>query len=136
MLSPHGIVLDVDQLLANFDSATITRGLHYQREGRISAIAWREDGLALTGRCFGSGNNVYVVTASFAPVHGGLRLTVAHCSCPVGLYCKHAAALLIAADSEGSRQSNADRWRTVMDKVLDEIAPPARGHGLPIGLQF
>ena len=61
MLSSNGIVVDVDQVLANFDSTTITRGLHYQREGRVGAIAWRDDGLALTGRCSGSGNNVYVV---------------------------------------------------------------------------
>src|ERR1700712_1039190 len=121
MLSSQGIVVDVDSLLAMFSSATITRGLQYQREGRISAITWSDDGLALTCRCSGSGGNVYVVTVSFAPVPAGLRLTLAHCSCPVGIYCKHAAALLIAADAQVSRRPDPNRWRTVLTKMLNEM---------------
>jgi len=136
MLSSNGIDVDVDQLLASFSSATITRGLQYQREGRVSDISWSDSGLALRGRCSGSADNSYVVTASFAAAQGGLRLALAHCTCPVTMYCKHAAALLIAADTEQSRPQDPDRWRTVLTKVLDEMAPPARDDALPVGLEF
>src|ERR1700712_1294262 len=102
MLSSRGIVLDVDELLAPFPSATLRRGLQYVNEGRVRDVGWSDDGFALTGRCSGSGDNLYLVTARFKQAGQGLRLAWTDCSCPVFAYCKHAVALLIAADSSDS----------------------------------
>ncbi|MDT5398139.1 MAG: hypothetical protein QOK33_1370 [Mycobacterium sp.] len=136
MFSPQGFDLDVDELLAQFSSATIQRGLLYAEQGRVRTTKWRDDGLELTGRCSGSGANVYRVSATFEYVDGGLRLSWIDCSCPIGTYCKHAVALLVAVDAGDSRSPDADRWRTIITKVVDELAPPENDAGLPIGLEF
>ena len=57
MFSPQGFDLDVDELLAQFSSATIQRGLLYAEQGRVRTTKWRDDGLELTGRCSGSGSS-------------------------------------------------------------------------------
>jgi superfamily II DNA or RNA helicase len=134
MFSPRGF--DLDELLAQFGSATVQRGLQYANQGSVRDTIWSDDGLELTGRCAGSGNNVYRVIARFEYTPDGRELTWADCSCPIGSYCKHAVALLITADSGGSRRPDADRWRTVITKVVDELAPPDGAQALPIGLEF
>jgi superfamily II DNA or RNA helicase len=136
MLSPHGFVLDTDELLADFDDAAITRGLRYANQGRVRDTAWSDDGLELTGFCSGSGDRVYGVSVNFESFDDDLELVSADCSCPVGAYCKHAVALLLTAAQGESRPPDTDRWRTVLTKVLDELAPPSGEHASPIGLEF
>jgi superfamily II DNA or RNA helicase len=136
MYSPQGFVLDIDELLAEFSSAAIQRGLVYAEQGRVRTTKWSDDGLELTGRCSGSGVNVYRVSTTFEHVDGGLRLSWVDCSCPIGTYCKHAVALLVAVDAGDSRSPNADRWRSVITKVVDELAPRGAQAGSPIGLEF
>jgi superfamily II DNA or RNA helicase len=135
MSSPHGFELNTDQLLADFDVATISRGARYANLGRVRDMAWSDDGLVLTGWCHGSDHNKYWVDTRFRHVGDGLALAWVDCTCPVGAYCKHAVALLMTASS-GYPQPPADRWRTVLTKVLDELAPPGVEHASPIGLEF
>jgi superfamily II DNA or RNA helicase len=136
MLSSRAIVVDLDELLISFTAATVSRGLAYVKQRRVRDATWSDDGLALTGRCSGSGDNAYRVAARFELHGAGVRLARTECSCPVSVYCKHAVALLIAAASSESRPRDPDRWRTVFSKVLDETAPPGDDHGSPIGVQF
>jgi superfamily II DNA or RNA helicase len=135
MSSPHGSALNVDELLADFDVPTVARGTRYFNLGRIRDVAWTDDGLVLTGRCQGSDRNEYWVDIRFKRLDDGLALALVDCSCPVGIYCKHAVALLLTASS-GYPQPPADRWRTVLTKVLDEMAPPSTEGASPIGLEF
>ena len=136
MLSPHGFGLDLDELLAQFGSATIQRGLQYASQGRVRDPVWSDDGLKLAGRCCGSGVNVYQVNAFFEYVADRRSLAWVQCSCPIGSYCKHAVAVLITAGSGHSPPPSPERWRTVLTKVVDELAPAAGGPAAPIGLEF
>jgi superfamily II DNA or RNA helicase len=136
MWSPHGFALDLDELLVQFGSATIQRGLQYASQGRVRDAVWSQDGLKLAGRCSGSGVNVYRVGAFFEAVRDGHRLAWVECSCPVGSYCKHAVAVLVTAGSGPSPPPQTEHWRTVLTKVIDELAPAAGGPASPIGLEF
>ena len=133
MVPPPG--LDVDELLAEFDSASVARGTRYANLGRVGETSWSDDGLTLTGTCSGSADNLYWVTLGFGRRGDDLELARASCSCPVGAYCKHGVALLLTA-CWGSGAPPADRWRTVLANMLDELAPRDREHTSPIGLEF
>lgn len=128
--------LDADALLAEFGTTTITRGLRYANLGRVRSATWSDDGLVLTGRCSGSRNHLYLVIVTFEYVHGDLRLVWAECSCPVGAYCKHAVAMLLTEVGGVSPVPDTERWRTVLTKVLDEMAPAGAENASPIGLEF
>ncbi|MDP9168711.1 MAG: SWIM zinc finger family protein, partial [Actinomycetota bacterium] len=99
MVPPHGLVLNVDELVAEFGPAAVSRGTRYADLGRVRDTDWDEDALELTGHCWGSEDNLYRVSAGFQRSGDDLRLEWAECSCPVGAYCKHAVALLMAASS-------------------------------------
>ena len=135
MMLPNGFVLNDDEMLADFDAGTLSRGTRYANLGRVRGVEWGNDGLELSAWCAGSGLNLYWVTTRFQRRGDHLELVWAECSCPVGAYCKHAVALLVTASS-GRPQPPADRWRSVLTKVIDELSPPSGGQGSPIGLEF
>jgi superfamily II DNA or RNA helicase len=135
MGAPDGFAIDADELVADFGSATVARGTRYANLNRVRDTAWSDDGLALSGFCSGSDYHLYAVTAGFQRLGADLRLAWADCSCPVGAYCKHAVALLLTA-SAGQPNPPPDRWRTVLTKMLDELAPQGSERSSPIGLQF
>jgi uncharacterized Zn finger protein len=134
MVPPHSTVIGSDDLAADFDPATIARGVRYANEGRVRDATWSGDGLTLTGSCVGSGNRVYRINTSFERFGVELGREWAACSCPVGAYCKQAVALLLTATANGPQHASPDRWRTVLTSVLDEMAAPAGDIGSPIGL--
>jgi hypothetical protein len=136
MVPPHSVVIGPDDLAADFDAATIARGVRYANEGRVRDAAWSSDGRTLTGSCVGSGNRVYRTNVTFERFGVEPTLAWAACSCPVGTHCKHAVALLLTAAASGPRIASPDRWRTVLTSVLDEMAAPAADIGYPIGLEF
>jgi superfamily II DNA or RNA helicase len=135
MVSSHGFVLNTSELLGEFEPATVTRGTRYANLGRVRNTAWSDDGLELSGHCAGSDDNLYLVHVGFERFGDDLRLAWAECSCPVVAYCKHAVALLLTAAGHPQPPA-ADRWRTVLTKMLDELAPAGSEHCLPIGLEF
>ena len=137
MVPPLGLVLNIGELVAEFGSATVSRGTRYADLGRVSDTDWIEDDLELTGLCSGSDGHRYRVAAGFQRSGDDLRLAWAECSCPVGVYCKHAVALLLTASSNHQSPALAvDRWRTVLTKMLDELAPPGTENAAPMGLEF
>ncbi|CAN5491520.1 DEAD/DEAH box helicase [soil metagenome] len=133
---PPEFAVSPDILLSHFGSATVARGQRYANLGWVRDVAWRSDGLELTGRCFGSGNNDYRVSVSFERAGGAVVLEWASCSCPVGEFCKHSVALLLASASGDPVPPSRDRWRTVLTHVLDEMAVADAGADSPIGLEF
>ncbi|WP_273732273.1 DEAD/DEAH box helicase [Mycolicibacterium septicum] len=123
-----------DELIRDFGAQSTVRGERYAAEGRIRDIEFDDDERLLRGRCVGSHGQWYVLEVGLSP---GSRAVVewALCSCPVGSFCKHAAALVLAAAPSDPAHSPVDRWRYVLDKVLDEVAVP-EGGGKPIALEF
>lgn len=123
-----------DELIRDFGAQSTVRGERYAAEGRIRDIEFDDGERLLRGRCVGSHGQLYVLEVGLSP---GSRAVVewALCSCPVGSFCKHAVALVLAAAPSDPAHSPVDRWRYVLDKVLDEVAVPEDG-GKPIALEF
>ena len=98
MALPYGVAISRDDLDADFDSATVARGVQYAHQGRVRDATWCADQCVLTGSVLGSGNRVYRTEVGFDE-YGPMW---AECSCPVGAYCKHAVALLLTAGADAA----------------------------------
>ena len=132
MALPYGVAISRDDLDADFDSATVARGVQYAHQGRVRDATWCADQCVLTGSVLGSGNRVYRTEVGFDE-YGPMW---AECSCPVGAYCKHAVALLLTGEANAARQAPPDRWRTVFTSVLDDLTVSPADVGAAIGLEF
>ncbi|MGC4960855.1 SNF2-related protein [Gordonia sp. DT101] len=120
-------------LLVDFDMATVDRGSDYADDGRIIGMSWSPDDLALTGRCRGSGGQVYETTAVFNALETSRSLDFTECSCPVGFMCKHGVALVLTAlQVESTTEPQTDvgelapisrlpaQWRTTLGAFVHE----------------
>lgn len=84
--------MQLEQLLKNFDAATIKRSREYIYQFHSVALDQSSDGsrLSIRGKVRGSGNASY---QTHVQIRNG-EIYNAACSCPVDYYCKHAAALI------------------------------------------
>ncbi|MGY1703570.1 SNF2-related protein [Geodermatophilus sp. SYSU D00697] len=110
------------------------RGAAYAREGRVSEVSsYRAIG-RVEGVVAGSQGRAYRTVAEY---DGAERRWWGECSCPVGLDCKHVAALLVAARRTlaPAPASRPPDW----ELALADLQPPpsaGSGAGTPIALQF
>ncbi|MBD8057677.1 DEAD/DEAH box helicase [Cellulomonas sp. JH27-2] len=74
------------------------RGLEYARRGMVISSTWSADGRMLTGIVRGSGRSPYRV---FVELAASGNVIDTSCTCPVGDYCKHVAALLLSDAEHG-----------------------------------
>jgi superfamily II DNA or RNA helicase len=74
---------------------TVAKARAYQNA--VSHLAW-ENASTLTGKVQGREHRPYTVRVVFHDVDDGMWID-GHCSCPIGIDCKHVAALLLAATS-------------------------------------
>ncbi len=135
MPSSHRLVISPNDLRSDFGAATISRGVRYAEEGRVRDVSWERDGRTLNGACVGSRGHVYGVDVCFEDLDD-LIIEWADCDCPVGDFCKHAVALLLTAATGDPQPSDPDQWRSVLTRVLDEMAVSPADAGAPVGLQF
>ena len=77
------------QFRSLFDARTWERGVSYARQGRVSRVRHEADG-NITASVRGSGGKTYSQTIS--PIGDGRGLS-GRCNCPVGINCKHVAAV-------------------------------------------
>jgi hypothetical protein len=131
----HRLVITPDDLRADFDAATIARGVRYATERRVRDVCWERDGRTVTGACAGSRGQVYGVDVRFVDLDD-LFIEWAGCDCPVGNFCKHAVALLLTAATGDPQPPEPNQWRSVLARVLDEMAVSPPDAGAPIGLEF
>ena len=98
------IASDIDPTLVLSD-ADIRRTVHptnlaagrtYEQRGRVQELRIQEHGAIITATTQGSAPDPYVQRIAVAKTQTGLRI-MGTCSCPVGRYCKHIAAVLVAA---------------------------------------
>ena len=117
------------------------RGAAYAKQGRVSDISYSRRHCQLAATVRGSGARPYTVAAEFGE-HDARWW--GECSCPVGLDCKHVAAVLMTARQalDGTpeppgpaRAPGADWERALADLVGSDGAPRDR-KGTPLGLQF
>ena len=100
------------------DWQTLERGQSYADSGRVLEhhVQPVGEGLILTGEVLGTQSYRVLVHANRA----GHRVNVkAFCDCPVGSFCKHAAALLMVAGRDEPGPS--EEWRRSLDAILDGV---------------
>ncbi len=93
--------ISTDSLAAHFTETDLRRGLAYVRERRVLWLEWSEgqDERAVLGEVRGGRRHPYRVHVRARLRNGRWRIE-SHCSCPVQVACKHAAALLQSAHVE------------------------------------
>ena len=92
-------VLELDHLLEEFSSATLSRAHGIRREGKV--LAFHVEDRFVFGKVRGSNRETYLQEIELEK-DGDEVLIDGECSCPVGYNCKHVAALLIEAFERGS----------------------------------
>jgi superfamily II DNA or RNA helicase len=84
-------------LLAAVGSACYSRGAAYARQRAVTDM-WSDDGCTLYGNVRGSNGEVYTTAVHLSPGSGAMRdFERSECTCPVGVNCKHAVALVLTA---------------------------------------
>jgi superfamily II DNA or RNA helicase len=131
--------LDDAALTGIFGHDVFMRGASYASEGRVVDMAFDADERTMVGLIEGSGGKEYVTTVTLDPddLFGGTDLE-AYCTCPMGMDCKHAVALLIAhrhrADAAGLASRRPAAWERALAQVVE--AADAESTAIPMGLQF
>ncbi|MFC4260108.1 SNF2-related protein [Marinobacter lacisalsi] len=132
--------LQPDVIESAFDPGTYQRGHRYFLQGRVTDLTDTRSGSSLhylRATVSGSGNQWYHTTVTvdtMAPwwLH-------AACTCPVGSYCKHAVAVLLAARAEAEKSARPTLsreevlgidFREWLNNVRQRKALPSRNTGL------
>lgn len=137
--------VDIQALVATFGDTMAARGRDYAAEDRVLTLKFNEDTGRLVGRVRGSEDKIWRASVTLRKTDsslGGIPIwdvDWATCSCPVGVDCKHAAALifesneravassdvLTAADLEPSQEPEEPEngipglpWRQVVNELL------------------
>lgn len=76
-----------------FSASTLKRGAIYAREGRVASLEGPSASGELTAAVLGSDLYLVDLILSFDD-YGRISRVVGSCSCPLGIYCKHIAAVL------------------------------------------
>ncbi len=111
-----------------FSENALARGLQYAREGRVRLL--RENARFAEGSCRGAGGNEYRQSLQLSGT-GGLSCV---CSCPVGLNCKHGAALILYLEHQAEHQISStpdqaddqlpgtvEQWLSQLPLALGEV---------------
>jgi superfamily II DNA or RNA helicase len=104
MMLPDLPEIDLVALKDVVAGASYSRGVQYARQHAVIRVEWDPAERALDGTVHGSSGELYETTAYFIPSRwSALVFEQGQCSCPVGLNCKHVAALVLAAASQRVR---------------------------------
>lgn len=118
-----------DDLVSLFGMQTYERGRDYAAQNRVGKVLCAEK--LISAQVRGSGYHSYRVSV----VRQSAKDTLTSiCACPVGMSCKHAAALLIHARTAQSQQS-VPAWRRALDPVVDVVSLPDAGIGLALQVE-
>jgi hypothetical protein len=155
---PHELVPE-PVLNEHFDRETIRRARAYAESGQVLRVrTGRESGgVTLSGAVAGTRPLPYDVEVYVAQ-DGGRMTLYTDCTCPVEIECKHALALILAANAAnaanaasgetGAGGGNASSvptegtdgsgWAFLLDRSLSELEQhaPAAGDAIPLGLLF
>jgi superfamily II DNA or RNA helicase len=127
-------------ILAMCGPEAFARGMVYAREGRVTAVQFEPDSYLLHGRVRGSHRASYAtdVVLAGSPLFASDRHR-GRCSCPVGVDCKHAAALLLAASTipELTRLLQGAEWERVLTRLVSapDIDPGRAAPALGLELE-
>lgn len=121
-------------------SAALGRARGYANAQKIRRLTYRGKDHRLNAEVRGSGSRWYSTTVHLtAPDPGGsARPTLAVCSCPVAMNCKHAAAIMLFVGEQAQRDMATPAWRRQAEESLRAVGTPRpRVADVPvIGLQL
>jgi superfamily II DNA or RNA helicase len=117
------------------------RGAVYAGQGRVSDISYSRRDAQLAATVRGGGARPYTVVAEY---DDGAAAWWGECSCPVGLDCKHIAAVLITTrqaldespSSPGPTKATEPGWERALADLVGSGGSPGDRKGTPLGLQF
>lgn len=144
---PHIPGLDLPAIARLFEPGTFARGLDYARQGRVGELQWEPGDQMLFASVRGSGRSIYRVFVAVPRDARGKQWIDSGCTCPVGVSCKHAVAVLCQAAGAGDANAGGLRgnppagaaapgaplWQRELDDVL-AAAAPATVHAEPVAL--
>ncbi|NEA34674.1 helicase [Streptomyces sp. SID13031] len=110
--------------------AAYARGLGYAHSGAVRSAWWDSSASALRGRVRGQLENLYEVAVfvSFGD-DGQASYLDGECSCPVGLDCKHVAAVALKAILSSSESGESGLSAATAAPAQPEPAPVGRAVG-------
>jgi len=82
-------------LTRQFSGTSLQRGRSYQTEGRVRDLAFRDGGASIEARVDGTAARPYRVEIAVSSQGAFGAIFETRCACPVGVDCKHAAAVLL-----------------------------------------
>ena len=105
-------------------SATFARGSGYASAGAVRRCTWSPGGTHVVGEIQGGARKPYVATVTLtrSPTRA-LSAFDATCTCPVGVNCKHAVALVLSEEST-MRQGRAQRRARSPETPETHRGPP------------
>lgn len=126
-------LFDDEELARSFGSIVVERGREYFVRGRVLNLDVNDANPRITlvrGSVLGSAGWPYSTTVTLAEDPSGTWMD-AHCTCPVGRMCKHAAAVMLAAGRERAGEDRARDWERRLTLVLDELDEAAQATAAP-----
>ena len=110
----------------------VSAGRRYWQDGRVTKLKIDLDMSEISARVQGSEPSPYEVLIYFDDDDYDFGY-VAECSCPIGIGCKHCAAVLYATQSQHTVGTGLVASNTV---ALPDLLPPAKAAPLPQSLSF
>ena len=112
-----------EAIRAWFDAGAYARGTVYARQGAVLSARAREQGhgLVVVGQVRGTATLPYDVEVGTWRTSDGWRVD-AECSCPVGVDCKHAAAVLVSLSEDADPPTPA--WEQTLGSALEQLETP------------
>src|SRR5664280_2563323 len=106
-------------LRVTFGHGSVIRGEDYARRGMVTALrsVASEAATVLQAKVRGSGFRPYETVVTVR--HGGSVTSL--CTCPVGVNCKHGAAVVFAAQR---REPEVQAWQQAVRQVTAGVRPP------------
>ena len=100
--------LGEDDLLRAFDAATLRKGAAIRGRDRVGHVELSADGSHISGSVLGSRPKPYSQSIALAKAADGRLRIKGYCSCPVGVNCKHLAAVLLKHMALGEDDGDDD----------------------------
>jgi len=134
-------LIDRGHLVEELGRTTVDRGEAYHRQGRVTQYVTSHDGEVVIAQVDGSRSSPYTVTVRRDAEDGDPDTFdwYGHCTCPIGLDCKHIVAVILAAQADlaplPAPLERAAAWEAAFDPILrpaNDSTDPQRGG--PLGL--
>ncbi|MGA8046719.1 MAG: DEAD/DEAH box helicase [Dermatophilaceae bacterium] len=106
-------------------TGALTRGREYALAGRVLSLSSADRGRMLLGEVAGTRGEPYSTLVTHAGDTPRGPSWVSRCSCPVGVRCKHAVALIL--EGRGRAATAGRSWSETLAQVLPPAGPVATG---------